>query len=561
MSNQPDGLTIARQRIAHEAEAQTGFLDLGMLGLTELPEEIFRLKHLRRLNLGNFDDTFGRSLAYPLTAQISIKHYLECLVEFPDIIRLYLIKFELKDLDRIAILQNLHELYCSETQVSDLRPLAAIANLQVLDCSSTQVSDLGPLAGLANLQSLLCYGTEVSDLGPLAGLANLQSLLCYGTKVSDLGPLAGVSNLQTLDCSITPVSDLGPLAGLANLKKLGCSYTSLAVLPRSLLDKPSLQELVLFDCRLPGVPSEVLSQSWTENCLESLRAHVRDLAAGTVDVPDVKLMVLGNGRVGKTQLCRRLRGEGYDDAEPSTHGILVTGAPLPADNGADTRLNIWDFGGQDIYHGTHALFMRSRAIFVLAWTPDLEDSREHEHGGMVFRNHPLAYWVDYVRHLAGPDSPVLVVQTRCDRPEDDAPCPVPEAALFEAFRFVKVLRHSARTDRGRAALTEALADGGLAEGAGGDCHDRCRAVPGEVPAGGDARRRCEAAAAGPAAPHDHAGALPQDLRRRGRGQRARAPAVLPAQCRDRVPPAGAVQRRHHPGPGLGAGGDLCRVPS
>jgi len=49
MSNQPDGLTIARQRIAHEAEAQTGFLDLGMLGLTELPEEIFRLKHLRRL--------------------------------------------------------------------------------------------------------------------------------------------------------------------------------------------------------------------------------------------------------------------------------------------------------------------------------------------------------------------------------------------------------------------------------------------------------------------------------------------------------------------------------
>ena len=30
-------------------------------------------------------------------------------------------------------------------------------------------------------------------------------------------------------------------------------------------------------------------------------------------MPDVKLMVLGNGRVGKTQICRRLRGEDYDD--------------------------------------------------------------------------------------------------------------------------------------------------------------------------------------------------------------------------------------------------------
>jgi internalin A len=47
-----DGLTIARERIAQEAVAKTGFLDLGRLGLTELPDELFQLKHLRKLNLG-----------------------------------------------------------------------------------------------------------------------------------------------------------------------------------------------------------------------------------------------------------------------------------------------------------------------------------------------------------------------------------------------------------------------------------------------------------------------------------------------------------------------------
>ena len=40
-----DGESIARQRIAAEAEARTGFLDLGGLGLTTLPPELFELRH------------------------------------------------------------------------------------------------------------------------------------------------------------------------------------------------------------------------------------------------------------------------------------------------------------------------------------------------------------------------------------------------------------------------------------------------------------------------------------------------------------------------------------
>jgi hypothetical protein len=52
-TEEADGLIIARQRIAEEASGETGLLDLGRLGLTSLPEELFRLTHLRRLNLGN----------------------------------------------------------------------------------------------------------------------------------------------------------------------------------------------------------------------------------------------------------------------------------------------------------------------------------------------------------------------------------------------------------------------------------------------------------------------------------------------------------------------------
>ena len=53
MAGASEGERIARERIAKEADERTGFLDLGGLGLTELPAELFELKHLRGLNLGS----------------------------------------------------------------------------------------------------------------------------------------------------------------------------------------------------------------------------------------------------------------------------------------------------------------------------------------------------------------------------------------------------------------------------------------------------------------------------------------------------------------------------
>ena len=135
---------------------------------------------------------------------------------------------------------------------------------------------------------------------------------------------------------------------------------------------PSLRKVILHDATLLGAPKEVLSRHERDSCLERLRAHSRDLKGGESEITDFKLMLLGNGRVGKTQICRRLREEDYDESEPSTHGVKVSSAPLMTLAGPVT-LRIWDFGGQDIYHGTHALFLKSRAIFMLVWTPKWED--------------------------------------------------------------------------------------------------------------------------------------------------------------------------------------------
>ena len=365
----------------------------------------------------------------------------------------------LADLELLAALTALQSFSCHNTRVADLNPLASLARLRSLDCSFTPVADLSPLAGLLALQSINCCGTMVVDLQPLAELTALQSIDCSFTGVVDLRPLAGLAALQSVDCNDTQVADLGPLTDLA-LRSIDCTRCRLVQVPDGFWEKPSLEIARLYEACVPDVPAEVLSQQWHSNCLASLRAHLRDLDAGSEPLPDVKLLVIGNGRAGKTQLCRRLRGEAFQAQWDSTHGILVTAASLPATDGDRAAgLHIWDFGGQDIYHGTHALLVQSRAVFLLLWAKDSDNADTYEHVGIRFRNRPLAYWVDYVRHLGDADSPVLIVQTQCDRPEDEVRRPPVSQEALDALGYAKELHYSAKPpERGRAALDEALRD-------------------------------------------------------------------------------------------------------
>jgi internalin A len=199
------------------------------------------------------------------------------------------------------------------------------------------------------------------------------------------------------------------------------------------------------------VPREVLSHTSNEDCLQRLRTFLAEIDVAPEAETEVKVILLGNGRVGKTQLCRRFRSEPFDEAVPSTHGVQIWREELRLRTGGQEQVfqvNWWDFGGQDIYHGTHALFLHSRAVFLILWSPHLENRAEYEENGIPLRNQPLAYWLDYVRTLAGENSSVIVVQSQCDRFADRRPDP----PRPEGFGFFECCPYSAKEDLGRDAL-------------------------------------------------------------------------------------------------------------
>ena len=182
------------------------------------------------------------------------------------------------------------------------------------------MSDLTPLASLTALQQLDCSG-HPGERSDAAGQPHrLQELNCSGTQVSDLTPLASLTPLQQLDCSGTQVSDLTPLASLTALQQLDCSGCRLRALPSAIRDNDALQ-LIAFNTHVPGLPYGVLSQNEQDDCRARVKAHFDDLAEGAADLTDVKLLLLGNGGVGKTQIARWLSGAAFDPKWDSTHGI------------------------------------------------------------------------------------------------------------------------------------------------------------------------------------------------------------------------------------------------
>jgi len=340
-------LAEAERRIEEARRTQAESLDLGNLGLSEVPASLRDLPHLKVLSLSS---PFGDNPEFTDLSPLAGLQGLQSLdLQFCE---------GVTDLAPLAGLQALQNLDLSGTDVTDLAPLAGLQALQSLDLSGTVVTDLQPLAGLQELQSLdLQYCTGVTDLEPLARLQGLQSLdlqFCMG--VTDLEPLARLQGLQSLNLlGCQRVVDLAPLIGLQGLQSLNLQYCRgvPATLLRIFADHPRLTKLLANEAA--GVPREILSRGANDNCLPRLRTYFSELDLGAETENEVKVILLGNGRVGKTQLCRRFRGQPFDESVQSTHGVQIWRKELRIQTGGQEQafqVNWWDFGGQDIYSAT-----------------------------------------------------------------------------------------------------------------------------------------------------------------------------------------------------------------
>jgi len=331
-------------------------------------------------------------------------------------------------------LTNLQRLDLTHNRLTTLPPeLGQLTNLQRLDLTDNRLTTLPPeLAQLTNLQHLDLWGNELTalhrEIGELTSLrtlnlsvnqlttlplgitrlTNLQQLYLSDNQLTTLPPeVAQCTNLEILDLTRNQLTTLPPeLAQLTNLRALILEANQLTTLPPEMGQLTELRSLGLEGNPLTSPPPEIVQQG-TSAVLTYLRERLESSVRQWVS----KLLLVGEGGVGKTSLVRGLLGEPFDAQLTTTHGVEIRPLvmPHPTQPGVTMHLNAWDFGGQQIYHATHQFFLTNRSLFLLVWNA--------RHG---YEQGKLYHWMDTIQALA-PQSPVLVVATHIDERDADLP--------------------------------------------------------------------------------------------------------------------------------------------
>ena len=292
--------------------------------------------------------------------------------------------------------------------------LRQLTNLTTLHLGGNQLRELPDwLAQLSNLTWLSLGGNQLRVLPDwLAQLSNLTTLGLSDNQLRVLpGWLGQLTNLTWLHLGGNQLRVMpDSLAQLSNLTWLSIGGSQLRVLPNWLGQLPKLTTLHLYRNPLVSPPAEVVAQG-TEAVLTFLRAGVR---TGTGRQWRAKLLVVGEGGVGKTSLVKALTGQPHDAQEPTTHGLRIEELVVdhPLESGETMRLSVWDFGGQEIYHATHQFFLSAGCLAILVWSSRLG-----------WEPGKLNYWLDLL-HARAPGTPILLVASHTADRAGDLPLDV-----------------------------------------------------------------------------------------------------------------------------------------
>jgi Leucine-rich repeat (LRR) protein/GTPase SAR1 family protein len=456
-------------------------LDLSNNKITEIPDSIVNLIHLTSLNLG-----FNQITEIP--------------VAISNLTNLTILNLNFNRINEISAaivnLTHLTELYFSNNIITEI-PIAIsnLTNLTNLLLNFNQITEI-PTAifNLTNLKNLYLDRNKITEIPTaIANLTNLNDLYLNDNKITKIPvEISSLTNLSRLDISINQITEIpAAISNLTNLTSLNLSNNKITKVPSTISNLASLNSLELSWNQITEIPAEIsnLTNLFSLNLcgnqiskiprwLQSFQGLGQlDLRCNPVPIPpeilgdeqyyqepgdlqtilsfyfqtqdsnekeplyETKFIIVGEGEAGKTTLAKKLQDSNYklDPDEDPTHGINIIRWDFVQPNGKPFRVNIWDFGGQEIYHATHQFFLTEHSLYTL-----LVDARRE--------NPNLYYWLNIVRLLSD-NSPVFIIKNE----KHERQCEFNEGQLRGEFdNLQNSVRTNLATNRGLEDIKKAI---------------------------------------------------------------------------------------------------------
>ncbi|MCA9922453.1 MAG: leucine-rich repeat domain-containing protein [Anaerolineales bacterium] len=383
-------------------------LDLRVNQLTDVPSEIGRLSNLTKLQLSRNQIT-----AVP---------------------------------PEIGQLTSLTSLDLGHNRLTAVPPeIGELTNLSVLDLRSNQLTAMPSEIGqLISLTALHLGSNQLTALPPkIVHLFHFTELILSSNNLTAVPPEIGqLTGLTVLDLSRNQLKAVPPEIGqLTSLTSLELHSNHLRHLPNTLQQLVNLKWLFLSGNIGLGISQEVLRQA--NNPALILKTYF----GARRPLHEAKMLLVGQGGVGKTALARRLQHDlPPDENHGKTEGVdihkwQIEPSQIPVTN--PITLNLWDFGGQGVYQATHQFFFTSRSLYLVVVNARTGEQESRLH-----------HWMKLISGLSN-NAPVIIVVNK----QDEHALQLDERELKHKYlNLLKIVPTSCVTGAGIPELREAIAD-------------------------------------------------------------------------------------------------------
>ncbi|NOU47191.1 MAG: GTP-binding protein [Bacteroidales bacterium] len=277
-----------------------------------------------------------------------------------------------------------------------------LKHINTLKLSNNALTEIPErISELKDLVYLICDNNNITKVS--FAIRNLDNLLYLILSRNNLNAIpieiTSLKSLARLDISYNEIEELPiEIQRLTNLRTLILDHNHLSRLPLTIGKLDRLKSISLEGNNLAIPPLEVIHRGG-----EAVVNYFRQIVdSDTTQIFEAKMLVVGEGGVGKTYLVNRIISDDVSEDTITTEGIKIKSIYLETANDKDYRINIWDFGGQEIYHSTHQFFLTKRSLYLFVWEARKDDNLLS-----------FDYWLNVVSLLSS-NSPLIIVLNKID---------------------------------------------------------------------------------------------------------------------------------------------------
>lgn len=276
--------------------------------------------------------------------------------------------------------------------------IADMTWLNELYLSENNISKIEHLNKLIKLKTLKLYRNKIAIIENLETLVNLNYLTLRENQITEATGLEKLVNLTRLNLSNNQIRSIQPILELISKKHIKTI---------SVEHSYNTEEKGIFLAENP------IAEPPKEKIIEGKKAiqqfFAESIKYGKASLDIIKVILVGNSNVGKSDLSRFLRKQPISKEHRSTQVLdiqpWITDLDINGKN-STVKIYLYDFGGQDYYHDAHRMYYSEDTAYILLWDTECNKFNEKIEKGnaenntmdILYDDYPIPYWLESIKY-------------------------------------------------------------------------------------------------------------------------------------------------------------------